>query len=213
MANTGDDLIMAGITFQIFAMVVIGVLAFDIYRSKKKAARAYQLVNKGQRDTPASNAINAEGSHPTHLSSRRNIMFFWAISFAYAAILIRCIYRIHEMAGGWGNPRMRDGPLFLILDGMIIVLASLSMTVAHPGFHFSPMQKSRTRALIWDYTSVAEVRSHSYVEHYMCTNGQYRVEYRVRWRILSSPIASPKNYCLEFHFIVVEVAQGLSDKE
>ena len=146
LANTGDDLIMAGIAFQIFAMLVFGVLAFDFYRSKKKAARAYQPVHKSQRDTSVSSTINAAESHPTHLSSRRNIIFYWAISCAYVVILIRCIYRIHEMAGGWGNPRMRDEPLFLILDGMMIVLASLAMTVAHPGFLFSPMQKSRTRA-------------------------------------------------------------------
>jgi hypothetical protein len=48
LANTGDDLIMAGIAFQIFAIIVFGALAFDFYRYKKKAARAYQLVDKSQ---------------------------------------------------------------------------------------------------------------------------------------------------------------------
>lgn len=141
LANIGDDLIMAGIAFQIFAMLVFGILAFDFYRSKKRAAQPYQSVQKSQRDT-----INADDSHPNHLSTGKNTIFYCAISFAYAAILIRCIYRIREMAGGWGNPRMRDEPLFLILDGMMIILASLAMTAFHPGFLFLQMQRSRTRA-------------------------------------------------------------------
>jgi hypothetical protein len=46
LANTGDDLIMAGIAFQIFAMIVFGALAFDFNRNKKKTARAFQSVHK-----------------------------------------------------------------------------------------------------------------------------------------------------------------------
>jgi hypothetical protein len=137
---------MAGIAFQIFAMIVFGVLAFDFYRSKKKAARAYEPVHKSPRDTSVSSPIRTEKSQPTHLFNRNNIIFYWAIIFAYVVILIHCIYRIHEMAGGWGSPRMRDEPLFLILDGMMVALACLVMTVAHPGFLFSPKQRSRIRA-------------------------------------------------------------------
>lgn len=44
------------------------------------------------------------------------------------------------MAAGSGNPRMRNEALFLILDGMMIALASLAMTIAYPGFLFPPMQ-------------------------------------------------------------------------
>lgn len=29
--------------------------------------------------------------------------FLWAMGVAYTGLLIRCIYRIAEMAGGWGN--------------------------------------------------------------------------------------------------------------
>ena len=88
LANVGDDLIMGGIAFQIFSMVVFGVLAFDFYRSKKKAAQAYQPVQKSQRDTSVSRAVNAKEPHPIHLSSRRNVKFYGAISFAYVVILI-----------------------------------------------------------------------------------------------------------------------------
>jgi hypothetical protein len=37
---------------------------------------------------------------------------------AYVTVLIRCIYRLPEMAGGWGNALMRNEREFLLLDGM-----------------------------------------------------------------------------------------------
>jgi hypothetical protein len=41
-----------------------------------------------------------------------------AIAVAYVTILIRCVYRIAEMAGGWRNPIMQDQWLFVVLDGV-----------------------------------------------------------------------------------------------
>lgn len=45
-------------------------------------------------------------------------MFCYAVAGAYAGILIRCIYRIAEMAGGWGNKIMQDEPSFIVLEGL-----------------------------------------------------------------------------------------------
>ena len=50
--------------------------------------------------------------------------------------IIRGIYRISEMAGGWGNPRMREKATFLVLDGLVIVIAATALTVAHLGIVF-----------------------------------------------------------------------------
>lgn len=44
------------------------------------------------------------------------------------------------MAGGWGNPVMRNEKDFLILDGAMIALASILMTIAHPGPFFPAMR-------------------------------------------------------------------------
>ena len=45
-------------------------------------------------------------------------LFALAVGLAYITVLIRCIYRLPEMAGGWGNPLMRNEKEFLLLDGM-----------------------------------------------------------------------------------------------
>src|SRR5690606_12407353 len=51
-------------------------------------------------------------------------IFLWAIGIAYATLLIRCIYRIAEMAGGWGNPIMQDEPSFIVLESFMVLIAS-----------------------------------------------------------------------------------------
>jgi hypothetical protein len=45
-------------------------------------------------------------------------LFGWMVVLAYTTVLIRCIYRLPEMAGGWGNALMRNEKEFLLLDGM-----------------------------------------------------------------------------------------------
>ena len=45
-------------------------------------------------------------------------LFGWIVVLAYTTVLIRCIYRLPEMAGGWGNSLMRNEKEFLLLDGM-----------------------------------------------------------------------------------------------
>ena len=45
------------------------------------------------------------------------------------------------MAGGWGNLRIRDEPVFLALDGVIVAMASITFTVTQPGFMFLLMRK------------------------------------------------------------------------
>lgn len=41
-----------------------------------------------------------------------------AIAIAYVTILIRCVYRIAETAGGWRNPIMQNQWLFVALDSV-----------------------------------------------------------------------------------------------
>ncbi|KJZ71352.1 hypothetical protein HIM_09235 [Hirsutella minnesotensis 3608] len=52
--------------------------------------------------------------------------------------------RLPEMAGGWGNPRMRNETEFLVLDGLMVLLATLALTLAHPGFLYPVMRTTRT---------------------------------------------------------------------
>jgi hypothetical protein len=56
-----------------------------------------------------------------------------ALIIAYFAILIRCIYRIAEMAGGWRNPIMQNQAAFVVCDGVMCVVACVVLNIFHPG--------------------------------------------------------------------------------
>lgn len=139
LLNAGDDLIIAGIAFQVGTMAVFLALALDYYLRRKKALlKVWEGGNAAAtlNHSPERYMAGTRRSHQFHF-------FCFAISFAYVTILIRCIYRIHEMAGGWGNSRMRDETVFLILDGMMVAFASIAFTLAHPAFMFPPMCKRK----------------------------------------------------------------------
>jgi hypothetical protein len=79
---------------------------------------------------------------------KRNFrLFVVAVAIAFLTTLIRCVYRMPEMAGlspndrGWGNELMRKEGEFLLLDGMMIAIACVCLTVFHPGYFFPPMRK------------------------------------------------------------------------
>ena len=78
---------------------------------------------------------------------KRNFrLFVAAVAIAFTTTLVRCVYRMPEMAGltpddrGWGNKLMRKEKEFLLLDGMMIAIACVLLTVFHPGIFFPPMR-------------------------------------------------------------------------
>jgi hypothetical protein len=56
-----------------------------------------------------------------------------------ATILIftRSVYRIAELQGGFHGSIANNETVFMIFEGPMIILATLVLTVVHPGFAFS----------------------------------------------------------------------------
>lgn len=103
LQNVGNNLMIAGIAFQVFTMACCGLLMLDYIIRLRRAESdgPYHDVDK----------LN-KGKDPKFR------VFCIALGLAYITILIRCIYRLPEMAGGWGNPLMQKETEFLLLDGM-----------------------------------------------------------------------------------------------
>jgi membrane protein implicated in regulation of membrane protease activity len=110
--NVGNNVIITGIAFQIATMSVCGLLVvFYLWRYRKARTQRHASTEKS--------AFELSRSQGT--VSERKLYFFGAILvLAYTTVLIRCIYRLPEMAGGWGNPLMRKETEFLLLDGMYV---------------------------------------------------------------------------------------------
>ncbi|KAK5465199.1 hypothetical protein LTS15_001762 [Exophiala xenobiotica] len=114
----GDRLMMAGIAFQVLTLTFFGVAAL-IYIISRRRARA---------------PFSAEA----HIFLRSTTFRFFVLGFtiAFTAVFIRCVYRIVEMAGGWGNPIMQAEIPFIVLDGTMVAIATLMQTLFHPGWCF-----------------------------------------------------------------------------
>jgi hypothetical protein len=126
LINGGNTAIIAGIALQVFVLFTFGVTGADyLFRVSK--------YFKTPEADPTALALWNNG---------RFRKFLYGISGAYFAIFIRCIYRIIEMAGGWGNHIMQDQPSFLVLDSTLMLIATFLLTAFHPGLFFPQMSKS-----------------------------------------------------------------------
>lgn len=129
--DTGDHMMMAGLSFQVFTLLIFGGLSLEF------GARCYR-----RRGTPVLREETA--------GVRAGARFRWlvaALATAYAAILVRCVYRIVEMAGGWRNPVMQNEASFIALDSTLCSLAVLCLTVWHPGHCFDYRSINRDELL------------------------------------------------------------------
>jgi hypothetical protein len=99
-SGPGTDVMIAGLCFQVVSLLLFGFLCADYF------LRVYS-----HRD-----AINPSTSKLR--SSIRFRSFLAALLFTYTFILVRCIYRVIELAGGWGNALMQNETEFVILEGV-----------------------------------------------------------------------------------------------
>ncbi|KAF4984785.1 hypothetical protein FZEAL_76 [Fusarium zealandicum] len=137
--NLGNNVMMAGIAFQVVTLSIFAILAI-LYLVRRVRARALDPFS----------VVALE----TWLSVKFRWFLFGVVT-AFMTIFIRCVYRIAEMRGGWGNPLMKDQITFVILEGCMLLIATSAQTVLHPGHFFPAMAHPRMHARIW--TEVTEM--------------------------------------------------------
>ena len=98
--NAGSNLMLAGIVLQVFTLLVFGILAAT-YLFRVQANKSF-----------------LEPEATLLLRSTKFRIFMGGILFAYTTILIRCIYRIPELSGGWESAIMQNETDFIVLDGV-----------------------------------------------------------------------------------------------
>jgi len=97
--DTGDNLMMAGISFQVVTLFFFGVAALDYLWRRRRASEPLSFEAAGM------------------MSSLKFRCFALGLTAAFVAVFVRCVYRIVEMAGGWQNPVMQNEASFIVLDG------------------------------------------------------------------------------------------------
>ena len=109
MLEVGDNLMIAGLAFQVFTLIVFALLSLDFFLKVWK--------NKNELN-PSTNQLR---------SSLGFKLFLAALFTSYLTILVRCVYRVIEMAGGWGNSIMQNETIFLVLDSLYVIQAPLRL--------------------------------------------------------------------------------------
>jgi hypothetical protein len=147
MQDVGTDLMIAGVIFQV---VILGVFA----------ACTVDYVIRSNRHRGDLSAESTE-----LLNDKKFRAFCFAIPIAYMGIFIRCIYRIPELTGGWGSDLMRNEAEFIVLEGVMIVIAVLVLTVCHPGFCFPAMSNTIGKKSNRPNKSMSESSGHQMLDH------------------------------------------------
>ncbi|KAK5070980.1 hypothetical protein LTR64_003955 [Lithohypha guttulata] len=141
MAATADDddarrdagtyIMLAGICWQVVTLIVFAAVIGHYIIRRRRA------INSGH-------ALSAEANAVWHDKKFR--LFMFAVATAFGAVLIRCIYRIPELAAGWASEIMRDEPSYIALEGCMIAYATLVQTVFHPGYCFPQLAGRHRKA-------------------------------------------------------------------
>ncbi|OCT49939.1 parasitic phase-specific protein PSP-1 [Cladophialophora carrionii] len=112
-SQTGVDIALAGLILQVITLVAFAGLCVDYAvrsRSVWMAARWPQ----------------------------RFMLFCAFLTAATVLILLRCCYRVYELSEGYSrdSEALRDQPLFIALESVMVVLAAYCLIIAHPGLVF-----------------------------------------------------------------------------
>ncbi|TFK26902.1 RTA1 like protein, partial [Coprinopsis marcescibilis] len=118
-ANMGANIMLGGIVFQLFVIVVYTVLALEYF------VRYIQ-------DRPTSN--NAPQIPEEKALTKKIKIMLLAMAFNTICLFIRAIYRTIELAEGWRGRIIQTEIYFDVLDGAMIVLAIYTFNFAHPGW-------------------------------------------------------------------------------
>ncbi|KAJ4422941.1 hypothetical protein N0V82_002468 [Gnomoniopsis sp. IMI 355080] len=106
LLNDGNHMIIAGVALQVVVLLAFGALCVDYMVRARRWVRSSEA-------TDGARALWAD---------KRFRTFRVTTMVAYAAVQIRCIYRIVEFAGGWGNHIMQDQPSFVVLDSFLMLI-------------------------------------------------------------------------------------------
>ncbi|KAL2268008.1 hypothetical protein VTJ83DRAFT_2854 [Remersonia thermophila] len=127
----GNRVIMAGVSLQVVVLVAFGLLGGDyLWRARR------HFKNGGHDSSPDGASL---------FTDKKFRLFLIAVAGAYAAILIRCIYRIAEMAGGWANPIMQHESSFVVLESFMLLIACWLLSGFAPGLFFPQMTSSSSK--------------------------------------------------------------------
>lgn len=145
---TGRYIILAGIAFQILAMIVFLVFLFDyIYRTffntpdrdiSFSLRKLFQMLFNTRTGSKIKDRLDRFYSPKFEYLRKRRWFRFTPLILLLATILvlIRCVYRVIELVQGWKGYLFTHQEFFMVLDSVPILLVCVLFIVFHPLFMF-----------------------------------------------------------------------------
>ncbi|KAH7142617.1 RTA1 like protein-domain-containing protein [Dactylonectria estremocensis] len=126
-SETGRAIMVAGVVSQVVSLLIFMGLCLEfVFRLHRTSESAKDKRFVELRDT------------------KKFTWFQYALGAAVMLIFIRSVYRVAELQQGFNGPIANDEVSFMILEGPMIFLAVLAMTVLHPGIAFGWDQSVRS---------------------------------------------------------------------
>lgn len=123
--TTGDNIMVAGLAFQVFTLLVFMVLCVDF---GIRTRRRFNALGQAAFD-----------QNPVYASLRGDTKFkcfLAALALATICIFWRSVYRVVELGEGWTGDLIRRQGLFIGFEGVMVVVACAALNVFHPAFCF-----------------------------------------------------------------------------
>ncbi|KAK5114903.1 hypothetical protein LTR62_002062 [Meristemomyces frigidus] len=117
-SRRGIDIMIAGLFLQAFSLALFLILIADFAWCCRRGV------------------LNQE---PEKVHTRRRMLFkafMVSLLLATVAVLIRSIFRVAELWGGFNGTLWNNETDFLVLDGGMLAIATICLTAFHPGFAF-----------------------------------------------------------------------------
>ncbi|AWU77660.1 hypothetical protein CAS74_002370 [Pichia kudriavzevii] len=123
LQDTGRYIMIGGLAFQVLTMLIFQFLwyhlLFNIYKAYKESGE---------------NVFNPEFDFVRR--RKLHIPFIIGVSFVVLLIFIRSVYRLAEISEGWSSKATTDEIYFMILEGLMVSLASCVISVLSPGLAY-----------------------------------------------------------------------------
>ncbi|KAL8790068.1 MAG: hypothetical protein Q9213_000770 [Squamulea squamosa] len=120
LEQTGINIMIAGLVFQVVSLTVFAALCADFFWSVRKSGGVSNSTLQGRLPSPVG----------------RFHLFAGTLSLATICIYVRSVFRVAELQGGFDGHLANDEITFMILEGAMVGIASIALTLPHPGMVF-----------------------------------------------------------------------------
>lgn len=119
----GDNIMVAGLSIQVFTLLVFMILCVDFGLRTHKRYRSM--------------GASAFDQNPVFVKLREGWKFkgfLGALTLATICIFWRSVYRVAELGEGWAGDLIRRQWLFVGFEGVMVIVACAALNIFHPAF-------------------------------------------------------------------------------